>query len=292
MTASHNQTKFRYNGIVPVDFLKTVSRSNLTADICQKMIDHLVNGDWREGDQIPPERELCRMLGVGRSSLREAMKALEIIGMIEMRVGEGTFVCSRSDFLANPLLWSIAGSGVTEASELVEARKLIEVELAGMAASRATPDDLKQIGIHLDTMENSLGKVGEFLEADISFHLAIARAGHNRVLLNSLQLIRNLMQKWVRTSLDQHTFVAAEALAQHQAIFLALAKRNPEKAREAMRTHLDAMAAYLREAQKPSATVMNAKPPASPVNELNSEASPVGGDPQPPKLTNPAFTAS
>jgi GntR family transcriptional repressor for pyruvate dehydrogenase complex len=278
---------------VPDDFLKAVPRSTLTTDICRKMIDHLVNGDWLEGDRIPPERELCQKLGVGRSSLREAMKALEIIGMIEMRVGEGTFVCRRSDFLTHPLLWAIAGSGVTEASELIEARKLIEVELAGLAAARSTPEDLKQIGIHLDTMETSLGNTAKFLEADIAFHIALGQAGHNRVLLNSLHLIRNLMLQWVRTSLEQHAFVAAEALQQHQAIFVAVAKRSSAKAREAMQAHLDAMAVHLRAAQKPFAVDSSSKQQPSQDDELDSsEAASDGDDPQSPDHTDSALTAS
>ena len=244
------------------------------------MVEHLVNGDWLEGEQIPPERELCQKLGVGRSSLREAMKALEIIGMIEMRVGEGTFVCRRADFLSHPLLWAIAGSGATEANELIEARKLIEVELAGLAADRATPDDFQQIGIHLDTMETSLDNSDKFLEADIAFHVAIGQAGHNRVLLNSLHLIRNLMQQWVRTSLEQHAFVATTALEQHRAIFVAVAKRNPAKAREAMRTHLDAMAVHLQAAQQPLAVNKSSKPSSS------------QGDAQSPEPANPDLTVS
>jgi GntR family transcriptional repressor for pyruvate dehydrogenase complex len=256
------------------DFLKAVPRSNLSTDICRKMVDHLVNGDWLEGERIPPERELCQKLGVGRSSLREAMKALEIIGMIEMRVGDGTFICRRSGFLSHPLLWAIAGSGVTEANELIEARKLIEVELAGLAALRSTQDDLQQIGIHLDAMETSLDNTGKFLEADIAFHITIGQAGHNRVLLNSLHLIRNLMQQWVRTSLEQNALVAAKALEQHRAIFVAVAKRNPAKAREAMQAHLDAMATHLRAAQKPFAADKSGKPSSSQGGELNPEASP------------------
>ncbi len=256
------------------------------------MVDHVVNGDWREGDRIPPERELCQKLGVGRSSLREAMKALEILGMIEMRVGEGTFICQRSDFLSHPLLWAIAGSGVTEAEELIEARKLIEVELAGLASVRSTPDDLQRIGIHLDTMETAIESPGKFLEADIAFHIAIGQAGHNRILLNSLHLIRNLMQQWVRTSLGQHAFVAAEALVQHQVIFVSLAKRNPAKAREAMEVHLDAMAAHFRAAQRPFAAGASGNRTPAHGSELGPEVFPGGTDAQPPRFTNPPLTAS
>src|SRR5580693_10637018 len=123
---------------IKTETLTPVVRTTFTADICRKMVSHLIRGIWSEGEKIPAERELCQTLGVGRASLREALKALEIMGMIETRLGDGTYVCKRSDFFARPLLWAIASSGEAEAHELSEARKLIEVELAGLAAKRAT----------------------------------------------------------------------------------------------------------------------------------------------------------
>src|SRR5438132_1228274 len=138
----------RQTGTLGKSFLTPVSRSTLTADICRKMVSHLIRGDWSEGERIPPERELCLQLGVGRASLREALKALEIMGMIETRLGDGTFVCGRSEFLSRPLLWAITGSVPAEGHELVEARRLIEVELVGLAAERATAQDLKEVGHH------------------------------------------------------------------------------------------------------------------------------------------------
>jgi len=210
------------------------------------MIAHLIRGDWKEGDRIPPERELCQQLGVGRASLREALKALEIIGMIETRLGDGTFVCRRSEFLSRPLLWAITGSDPSKAQELIEARQLIEVELAGFAAERATADDLKELGNHLDRMESSLNDVTAFQEADIDFHLTIGQLAHNRILQNALQLIRNLIQHWIGRTLAREG-VAQEALEHHKQIFLAIAKRNPQRARALMQQHLNSMGQYLLE---------------------------------------------
>jgi len=229
-------------------FLAPVTRTTLTADICREMVSHLIRGDWSEGERIPTERELCLQLGVGRASLREALKALEIMGMIEVRPGDGTFVCRRSEFLSRPLLWAIAGSVAAEAGELIEARRLIEVELSGFAADRASADDLKEIGTHLDHMDVSLSDLPAFQESDIAFHLALAQAAHNRILQNALQLIRNLTQRWIHETLSRPG-VAEEALEQHKQIFLAVAKRNPENAKMAMRKHLEAMARYLQEVQ-------------------------------------------
>jgi GntR family transcriptional repressor for pyruvate dehydrogenase complex len=222
-------------------FLTPVIRTTLTGDVCKKMVGHLIRGDWKEGDQIPAERDLCQQLGVGRASLREALKALEIMGMIQTRLGEGTFVCGRSEFYSRPLLWAIAGTDPDEPKELTEARRLIETELAAMAAVRATPEDLKNIGQYLDVMQAAGGDNVRFQNADIAFHLAIADAGHNRILLNALQLIQNLMQQWIASALLLKG-VSDEALYQHRQIFMAMTKRNPEKARQAMRVHLEAMA--------------------------------------------------
>lgn len=243
-------------------FLTPVTRTTLTADICRKLVSHLMRGDWIEGDRIPAERELCQRLGVGRASLREAMKALEIMGLIETRLGEGTFVCSRSEFFSRPLLWAITGSAKDEVHELIEARKLMEVEMAAFAAERATPEDLKQIGKHLDEMENSLNDPESFLEADINFHLAIGTAAHNRILLNALLLIRNLMRQWIAQTLPKEG-ANTTALKDHNKIFTAIAKRNTSMARLAMQTHLDAMAAALLAVE-----------PGEPVKTLERESQP------------------
>ncbi len=230
-------------------FLTPVARTTRTGDICRKMVTHLIRGDWGPGEQIPPERELCLRLGVGRASLREALKALEIMGMIETRLGDGTYVCERSEFLSRPLLWAIASSSEAESQELVEARALIEVELAGLAAQRATAADLEEIGVHLDEWDEAKDDLEKLRRSDIAFHLAIARASHNSILMNALLLIRNLLQIWIGSAL-QIEGVAAKARKQHQEIFVAVAKKNQAAARSAMQHHLRDMAGFLLKASQ------------------------------------------
>ena len=161
---------------MPKDSLTPVVRTTLTTDICRKMVGQLIRGSWAEGDKIPSERELCQKLGVGRASLREALKALEIMGMIETRLGDGTYVCKRSDFFSRPLLWAIASSSEADARELVEARTLIEVELAGLAAEHANAEHLKELTQYLDRMIKAKNNPSDFVQADVDFHLAIGRA--------------------------------------------------------------------------------------------------------------------
>jgi GntR family transcriptional repressor for pyruvate dehydrogenase complex len=230
------------------EFLTRVDRTTLTADVCRKLMTHLVRGDWSEGERIPSERELCERLGVGRASLREALKALEMMGMIEVRVGDGTFVCHRSEFLSRPLLWALT-SRPTDIRELVEARGVLEKELAELAAERANADDLAEIGKHLDAMEKAVGEPVAFLEADLNFHLAIARAAHNRILLNAVQLMRNLMRQWMSQASTLRG-VPPLAVEQHRAIFLAIAKKNRAESRKLMASHLAAMAEALMTLQE------------------------------------------
>lgn len=232
----------------PNDELTPVTRTTLTADIYRKLVSHIIRGVWKPGTRIPAERQLGQQLGVGRASLREALKALEIMGLIETRLGDGTYVCQRSEFLSKPLLWAITSSSETEVYELVEARKLIETELAGLAAERATADDLKEIGKHLDRMERSPQAPSELLQADIEFHLAIGEAAHNSILMNALNLIRNLLQEWIGRTL-QEPGVYTRALEHHKAIFFAVAKKNVPAARAAMLAHLEEMARLYIQAQ-------------------------------------------
>jgi GntR family transcriptional regulator, transcriptional repressor for pyruvate dehydrogenase complex len=226
------------------DFLTPVTRTTLTVDICRKMVSHLIRGQWGEGEKIPAERELCQKLGVGRASLREALKALEIMGMIETRLGDGTYVCKRSDFFSRPLLWAIASGSEAQTRELVEARTLIEVELAGLAAERATAADIKRLGDELNAMEKMKDEPEGFVQADVNFHLAIGHAASNVILMNALELIRNLLQQWILAAVAVEG-VPAKACAQHKRLFLAIKAHDGAAARKEMRKHLHDMAGFL-----------------------------------------------
>ncbi len=230
------------------DFLTPVTRTTLTADICRKMVGHLIGDQWREGERIPAERELCQKLGVGRASLREALKALEIMGMIETRLGDGTYVCKRSEFFSRPMLWAITRSSEVHTRELVEARMLIEVELAGLAAERATVASIKRLSDELDRMEKTKDDPQQFVEADVSFHLALGDAASNSILMNALNLIRNLLQQWIMSALAIEG-VPEKACAQHKRILLAIKNRDSAGARKAMQRHVQEMASFLPKKQ-------------------------------------------
>ena len=215
-----------------------IPRSTLTEAAFEKLISHVISGDWKAGDRIPPERELCQQLGIARNSLREALKAMELIGMVDSRVGDGTFVCDRTQFLSRPLLWAFAGADHLELHDIMEARTLMEEDVAGLAAERGSRAEIDAIGHQVRLMRACISENKLIVEADMGFHLAVAAAAHNQLLTNAVQLLRNMMLQWIHYKLLIPN-VPSKVLRRHEAIYQAIRKHNVAGARAAMRKHLE-----------------------------------------------------
>jgi GntR family transcriptional regulator, transcriptional repressor for pyruvate dehydrogenase complex len=215
-----------------------IPRTTLTAAAFEQLISYVVSGSWKAGDRIPPERELCQQLGIARTSLREALKAMELVGMLDSRVGDGTFVCPRTEFLSRPLLWAFTGSDHDELHNIMEARTIIEENLAGLAAERGSDQEIASIGQAVQAMRDSIARGDSILEADMAFHIAVSTAARNEVLRNAVQLLRNLMRQWIHYKLLIPN-VASIVLKRHIAIYRAISQRKPAAARKAMRCHLE-----------------------------------------------------
>jgi GntR family transcriptional repressor for pyruvate dehydrogenase complex len=217
--------------------VRVLPRTTLTEAAFEQLIAYVVKGTWKAGDRLPPERELCQQFGIARTSLREALKAMELVGMLDSRVGDGTFVCPRSEFLSRPLLWAFTGSDHEELLEIMEARSVIEENLAAFAAKRASPEEIASIGRAIEQMRECVSGGSSILEADMSFHLAVAVAAHNEVLRKAVLLLRNVTRQWLAYKVLLPN-VAPSVLKHHEAIYSAIAAHKPEAASFAMRQHL------------------------------------------------------
>jgi GntR family transcriptional repressor for pyruvate dehydrogenase complex len=221
----------------PLSKVTPLQRTTLTEAAFEQLIAHVVNGKWKAGDRIPAERDLCQQLGIARTSLREALKAMELIGMLESRVGDGTFVCPRSEFLSRPLLWSFSGANPNQLQEIMEARMTIEESIVSRAAERAGEEEIADIGAAVHAMRENIARGESILDADMAFHLALAAAAQNTVLANAAQLLRSLMWHWLR-----YNFMVPDipqtVLRRHTAIHRAILQHNPAAARKEMRLHL------------------------------------------------------
>ena len=218
--------------------IKPIHRTTLSEAAFENLIGHVVNGDWKAGDRIPAERDLSQQLGIGRPSLREALKALELLGVIESRVGDGTFVCPRTEFLSRPLLWAIAGTDQSEMQELTEARLVMEEAVAGFAAERGTDEELQRIQEAHWKMREAMDDPQRSTDADMAFHAAISAAAHNPILQHAVELLRNLIRPWILTTHKEPGTVAT-VKEEHEHIVAMILSRSSALARQAMRRHMD-----------------------------------------------------
>ncbi|MEC9489917.1 MAG: FadR/GntR family transcriptional regulator [Halanaerobiales bacterium] len=221
---------------------KQIKNNKVYEQIIEQIRELIYEGELKKGDKLPSERQLKKDLGVSRASIREAFSALEMIGLIESRPGEGTFIRDSfdEDFF-NPLsLILLLNDNVAE--ELLELRRVLEIDCVKLAAERATAAEIEEMQTYIDDLLSSSGYEEESIKADKMFHYTIARASGNKVLLFFMRSISEAMDfhiKNTRTKLVSKEETMSEFAEQHQQIFTALKNHDPEKAGAEMRNHLD-----------------------------------------------------
>jgi DNA-binding FadR family transcriptional regulator len=170
-------------------------RENVPATIAAQLRRQILSGELPPGSQLPGHRELAASLAVSVGSVREAISMLISAGLVETRAGRGTFVAldpAGADVREVPARYPLARQ---EVEELVEARELIEVQLAGMAAERGTPQQVARLRECVEQMEHASASPYEYPDADVEFHLALAEAAGNRYLLRAMLDIRSFLKK-------------------------------------------------------------------------------------------------
>jgi len=215
--------------------------------VAKRLLDLFTSGVVPAGTRLPPERELASTLGIGRSAVREALAALEILGVVDVRPGSGTYLRgSASELLPETLSWGLM-IGAPRTQELIAVRADLEVMAARLAATKVTDLDLVQLERYLESMRANLTNPTRFIEADLKFHLHIARLADNQVLLDLLQSIRALLRVWVERGLRRGE-EAEFALREHTLIYEALAKRDVAAVEAAMHEHMTTASARLEQA--------------------------------------------
>jgi GntR family transcriptional repressor for pyruvate dehydrogenase complex len=225
--------------------LKSISKkTSIVEDVIQELSNYILEGIMRgsikKGDRIPSERELSESLGVGRSTLREAIKVLIMLGLLEVRNGQGTYITEgTSDFYAAPLAWGII-IGDKSIAELVEARLLLDCEAAFLATTRANDVELREIETALLDMKEACENenIQKFIDGDVRFHMAIAKAAHNAVIFQTVKAIRKLLELWIEKVLIDMDTVRA-TLSEHDAVYKCILSKDAEGARERIRYHVN-----------------------------------------------------
>ncbi|AKL97182.1 transcriptional regulator GntR family [Clostridium aceticum] len=219
---------------------KPIKNTKVYEHIIEQIQNMIVDGTLKQGDKLPSERDLAESLKVSRASVREALRALEIIGITEVRQGEGNFIKTSFDnCLFEPLsVVFMLNKGKPE--DILELRSILEIETVALAAARITEEELKELEellVQLQDTENE--EINVLL--DKKFHYKIAQASKNFLIVNVLNVISSLMDTFIkeaRGKILNNKDNADILMQQHEEIYLSIKHRNPKAASLAMSKHL------------------------------------------------------
>jgi GntR family transcriptional repressor for pyruvate dehydrogenase complex len=210
----------------------------LTEHLIEVMKGWVLQGVIAPGERVPPERELAVRLKVSRSSLRPALKTLEVMGVLEARQGSGTYLTESAEtILRQPSDLLMPLRGVSFA-ELFEARRAMEIEAAAAAASRANEQDVTELQGLIERMHRHLSHPAAYCASDMAFHQKIAQVSGNTVFVWFNQMVVKVMADAWRQRAQQGDRTRS-TFVEHQAILAAIERHDPQAARDAMLGHLD-----------------------------------------------------
>jgi len=216
---------------------EVIRRSKVYEEVA-KQLERLILKKLQPGDKLPSERELAEMLGVSRSSIRDAIRSLELVGLVEPRQGAGTIVRELSaESLVNPFANALKHQQELVA-ELLDFRKMVEPPLASRAATHAAPDEISEMEEILQRQAGKLSRGELAIAEDSEFHYGIALASGNTVVLKVLDILMDLLRDTRERSL-QVVGRQEKSLAGHRRILAAIKRRDAEGAKAAMRRHIE-----------------------------------------------------
>lgn len=202
----------------------------------------IMEGKLKPGDKLPSEQELAEQFGISRPSVREAMSALEILGIAERRVGKGNFIKDNSppsSFYEEEILEL---EQEESPFELLEARKVLETEIAGLASQKASPEEIAAIELSFKNMREALGNIPKMMEIDREFHINIAKAAHNNLLFSMMLNISDLLKERLWVNMKEKIWnlpgYPQKYLQEHSTILEAIKRKDEKSARKAMYFHL------------------------------------------------------
>lgn len=217
--------------------LDTIRSTRVYEGVVAQLQLLVTGGELQPGDKLPSERELCRMFQVGRSSVRDAVRHLQTLGIVRSRHGGGTVVQDLSpEAIVTPLATMLTRRrGLVQ--ELMDVRAIVEPPLAQRAALNASRDDLLRLRAIVLRQEGHL-RAGELsIDEDAEFHAIIARVAGNRVMLSVLDVLMNLLAE-TRSRALQGRGRSVRSASAHRKILRALERRDPAAAEDAMRAHI------------------------------------------------------
>lgn len=215
----------------------SISTTSVVTEVTRRLLDHFTSGTVQPGQRLPPERQLAASFTVGRSAVREALAALEVLGVVEVRPGSGTYLrSSTSELLPQTLSWGML-LGAPQTRDLIGVRHGLEVQAARLAATAISDAQLDALAAHLEVMRANRSSFETFAAADMRFHQELAESAANPLLDQMLQSARSLLRVWVERAVSDAQ-QARTTCTEHAAVVTALRARDPGAAADAMDRHM------------------------------------------------------
>lgn len=172
--------------------LKAIKRSNITEQVFEQLKQQIITGIWARGDRIPSENELAEIFDVSRITVRQALQKLAALGLIETRVGEGSFITNNIESRISSMI-PLAYLGENDVFQVLEFRRVIEIESAGLAAIKATEDDIAELKKILEQMERNKNFQERFAALDLDFHFKIAAMTRNDLIIRTHTILKDIL---------------------------------------------------------------------------------------------------
>lgn len=216
------------------------NRNGSTAEeVAARLREMIHSGELSAGDKLPPERDLAKILGVSRPTLRAGIRSLSAVGILFSKQGAGTFVAARdeSPTLDGSSLRMLSALHGFTSDEMFEARMALEMSIAGMAAKRVTSEQMTTLAEEIAGMYASLNEPEQYLVHDMRFHQIVAAASGNRILTSLMNMVATILFEYRSKTVKRATDLK-ESAEQHHNIYRALRDHDPEAAEKAMHDHL------------------------------------------------------
>ncbi|HVB54126.1 MAG TPA: FadR/GntR family transcriptional regulator [Candidatus Acidoferrales bacterium] len=253
--------------------IELARRESVAREITRHLIAVLGSGHYSPGTRLPSERQWADQLGISRGAVRQAIKSLDLLGMVEVRPGDGTYLkTTEAELLPDVIEWGLM-LRQPQVMDLVEARAYVEPIVARLAAQRRDAKGLAELGEIVNALHGDDGNVAQYVEHDVAFHMKIAELAGNAVFVDVLSSIRTLLRVWIR-----RVVIAAggtgDSFEEHARVFAMVEKGDGEGAAAMMTLHLASASAQLLgplETQE-SASVARVVGPSEPTADTISVA--------------------
>ncbi|MEM1486099.1 FadR/GntR family transcriptional regulator [Oscillospiraceae bacterium PP1C4] len=216
--------------------IEPINRTKISEQVFEQMKQQMLLGEWKAGDKLPSENELANAFNVSRVTIRQALQKLMVLGLIKTKTGEGSFITEAELGSCMNTMIPMAYLRPKDTLEVLEFRQVIEIETAGLAAKKATAQDVEALQNIYDEMLALKDNMEDFAQADLEFHLKIAEITKNNLIISTHNILKDILSVTMKDIVG--TLGYEIGIYYHQQLLDSIAQNDAEKTKEIMREHV------------------------------------------------------